>query len=699
MKIKDGGWLLPSVVNPPRVCVQLWIPDDTNHKRAFWGALYALSEWWNWQRDDSKTARDVARVWLDVFFQAQEQNLEYDACEDVGEDKCFSFPPNAPFIEWFPNNPYTQPDLVGEGYNSPAWYLATPASNIAYGTSDGDVITSLDRFPPGSLPSIIPASGLPRFRVHVNGTGVVKLHLVNMFAGSIAQITVDDNILGARFIDLLRDAISAPPEVNDLIVIETYIDTPGDHYIDVIIVSMFNDQLPFLFHGGGLRKVELCGLNASDYMPEYNLSYDGCNLLLIKDFELQSSIPLDTVLSNCGYTDGASVELRIANGCIEWRQDDDSPTWQCLIELSELEGATGPQGVQGVPGPAGPQGAPGVCPDCDEPPAPDPIDPPVGVDPVCYAAASAEEVIKATYLEFDRITNTQTSPIGIAAALIAFVAAMILFPPAITVIVPIVSAWLLLNITADATLYTPAISEASRCILFCNASINAGVVTFDFAAVRQAAVDKGAADCWPTIVFILDVIGADGLNLAATTNAAPADVECDCPDCDDGVWCYEFNFASGEQGWVGGDISNPYASAVATYSGGTGWTTKDVSGPGSNGGTNARRHVSIKRSFTSATVTSVEVQYTYTAGTFNPVNGWTRIYMLDNTGQFAGTINTAVPASPFSWSGSRTMNMVEINISSSARLNSGISYSGACTISKVIMRGEGENPFGDDNCI
>lgn len=503
MRRKDGGWLLPSVVNPPRVCVQLWIPDDTNHKRAFWGALYALSEWWNWQRDDSKTARDVARVWLDVFFQAQEQNLEYDACEDVGDDKCFSFPPNAPFIEWFPNNPYTEPDLVGEGYNSPAWYLATPASNLAYGTSDGDVITSLDRFPPGSLPSIIPASGLPRFRVHVNGTGVVKLHLVNMFAGSIAQITVDDNILGARFIDLLRDAISAPPEVNDLIVIETYIDTPGDHYIDVIIVSMFNDQLPFLFHGGGLRKVELCGLNASeqcgDVMAIKEIRVNGCNLEVL-------------------YTTS---------------EDDE---WVVVGDLTDcvVPGPQGPQGPQGVPGATGPQGAPGAageCPDCDVPPDPEPIDAPDGVSEKCFASVNAVEVLYGMFLELDRVTSiTSDNALYIAGALIAWVAAVILFPPSITIVAPLMFTLLTLALVIDPANFDEEVRDQIKCILYCNATLNPdGTVTFNYVTVRAQLAELTQTDTLRVIDLCLQVIGPEGLNLAGTTTSIQ---EADCTDCE-----------------------------------------------------------------------------------------------------------------------------------------------------------------------
>lgn len=46
--------------------------------------------------------------------------------------------------------------------------------------------------------------------------------------------------------------------------------------------------------------------------------------------------------------DGASAEMRRTSTAIQWRQDDDNPTWTDLIELSELAGADGLPGENGL---------------------------------------------------------------------------------------------------------------------------------------------------------------------------------------------------------------------------------------------------------------------------------------------------------------------------------------------------------------
>lgn len=254
------GYELPEVLTGHalrQVCFD--IPDVAEYRRAFWDKVYELTQYWRWEKTSYADMRNktAAEYWETILYSNLVRFGEDEDC--TPDDTCRAYPPTAPFIQWFPNDPVYSPDLVGDGYNAPAWYFATPASNIAYGSQTGDVITSIDRFPPGSLPTIIPASGLPRFRINVTGEGTVKAKLVNMFAGSLIQTTVDDDIGTLNFIDVSRDTISAPPETNGEITVEFTFTTPGAHFIDFIVISWVNATLPFLHHGGGLRSVELCG--------------------------------------------------------------------------------------------------------------------------------------------------------------------------------------------------------------------------------------------------------------------------------------------------------------------------------------------------------------------------------------------------------------------------------------------------------
>lgn len=81
MPNKDGGWVLPDVIDPARVCVQLYIPNDFHHRAAFWGALYELTRWYNWQRDDLHKGREAAEVWKEVWRLANTAFYAGQGCE------------------------------------------------------------------------------------------------------------------------------------------------------------------------------------------------------------------------------------------------------------------------------------------------------------------------------------------------------------------------------------------------------------------------------------------------------------------------------------------------------------------------------------------------------------------------------------------------------------------------------------------
>ena len=239
------------------LCVS--IPDAPEYRQAFWGQLWELGQEKFWEKltPDDNRAEIAAQVWRDILSSVHDAFLSGQECDRT--DTCQRYPNTASFIQYFPNDPRYTPDFVGEGYNAPAWYFATTGSNLGYGTQFGDIVTTLDRFPPGSLPTIIPASGLPRIRINVYGEGTVRLFLRNMIAGSVMQITTDDNPLSVFFVDMNRDIVSIPPETADAIAVDINLSGDGPHVIDAIVVSWLNDQIPFLHHGGGLVAVELCG--------------------------------------------------------------------------------------------------------------------------------------------------------------------------------------------------------------------------------------------------------------------------------------------------------------------------------------------------------------------------------------------------------------------------------------------------------
>lgn len=86
MPDKDGGWVLPEVINPEtRTSVCICIPDEQNHVMAFWGALRELAYWFNWQRNDAHDALPVSILWREIVDNAHQKWLDGVMCTSCDE--------------------------------------------------------------------------------------------------------------------------------------------------------------------------------------------------------------------------------------------------------------------------------------------------------------------------------------------------------------------------------------------------------------------------------------------------------------------------------------------------------------------------------------------------------------------------------------------------------------------------------------
>lgn len=69
---------LPEVIEPTEsVCIEVRVPNDIGYISAFWGQMFALTRWYAWAGDTDHTAKQVAKVWADVYAQAQESECEH----------------------------------------------------------------------------------------------------------------------------------------------------------------------------------------------------------------------------------------------------------------------------------------------------------------------------------------------------------------------------------------------------------------------------------------------------------------------------------------------------------------------------------------------------------------------------------------------------------------------------------------------
>lgn len=356
---KKKGFLLPETLTGYQLqCVSLMIPRNEEYRMAFLGHLYELARWWVWEKSyqpGDKRALEASVYWEQLI----SDTLVFDDCDpDVG---CTEFAPDSAIIQYFPNDPYKTPDLTPEGYYFPPWYVAGTVNVV--GAAPGDVVTDIVRISSGSAWTS-PLPDPPRFRITVQGTGVLELHLVTLFQGGRAQVQVDGDILSLRWVDTHRDVTSAPPETQDVIVIPIELTTPGEHFIDVTAIPTVNDEITLFGFGFGLRKVVLCG------------------------FDQPPAEPGDAPMFQF---DGDRCVLQYStNGGLSWT---DVPGWEDFA----LACFQGEPGLPGAPGEPGAPGAPGGIDDnaTDVPP---PALPPGGGAECGIATAVATAVRDVYYL-------------------------------------------------------------------------------------------------------------------------------------------------------------------------------------------------------------------------------------------------------------------------------------------------------------
>lgn len=356
---------LPSPIDDgSRICVRLWIPNISGHRQALLGAVYNLTRWYSWDRDQGHQAKEAATVWEGIY-----NDLStgfFDGCGDEG--RCFEYPNDHPIIEYAPNDPFRTPELTPAGYFTPPWYT-NPVVGWP-GVLPGDALVNFT-----SIPNVfaIPTVGFPRARIHVDGPGTINLELVQIPQGGLALITVDDNPLSAEFLDLTSIGITEITSLGfvlaalgietDAALVNTRIwrkdiDGSGNHHIDVTFLPNvgITDEILVGF-GGGIRSVVYCAQAEEIPVPviptfrftegcELQVSYDGASYVTVPGWsefaaECFTGAPGAPGADGLPGAPGASVELQMDGLDLQWRQDDDSPTWSTLWTFDEPSGGSG----------------------------------------------------------------------------------------------------------------------------------------------------------------------------------------------------------------------------------------------------------------------------------------------------------------------------------------------------------------------
>lgn len=159
-------------------------------------------------------------------------------------------------------------------------------------------------------------------------------------------------------------------------------------------------------------------------------------------------------------------------------------------------------------------------------------------------------------------------------------------------------------------------------------------------------------------------------------------------------WCYEFDFTASNGSWTTRSV---FSGTPGSYSGGTGWTHGDFR---SSAASSFYRGVEIERTFSSATITSIEMEFNLTKGSYTATSdyGVVRIHSPVGTtrAQILRTAAVSGSGQTLTFTGLITQTSITLFLHSSVQASA--SYSGSATITKVTIRGTGVNPFGADNC-
>lgn len=559
------------------------------------------------------------------------------------EEKCIEYPPYAQFIDWLPQNPFTQPELIPPGYTSPPFYIV-PDTLPFVGTQKGDVIVSLNSALLDPFPNIFPPpfgtilellnSGFPRFRVNLPGltrATQVELHMVSFPSAGIAYITQNANPIGAQWVDLNIDVTDLVPftlegALASVQIVELEITTPGDHFIDVTFLPYPDDDFPFAYFGGGLRKVVICGQDARSMayfrlrqnpedpcLMEQQLQPNGawlaafdyglCNSTFGELIRLQNQ---QKAIINRQYTtvyDGTPGSINPSAPTTSFSDNNDRETALCMAAVRYVSERMSDAWYQA-------RAQLLLLAALYSNPITRTLDKLVGGISILPAGLTAEAVIQAA----ENGSAIDDAGCGLADALKGDAISEAAFFTGIDS----------LSGTGDVgTIYT--ILKASR----------------------------GRSN----YLYFLDLLGA-------AWDLVQAGVD-DCP-CND-EWCYDIDFTVTD----GGFVSLGYGQWVA----GTGWR-------GTNVGTGAES-IYINRVLASFALTRLEI-------TVVQPNG--NCYVGLQPGDHTLVDQQNVAGSTFVWTGERTGTTLVLNPSS------GVNQGGYTLVTRLKLWGTGENPFGTDNC-
>lgn len=323
------------------------------------------------------------------------------------------------------------------------------------------------------------------------------------------------------------------------------------------------------------------------------------------------------------------------------------------------------------------------------------LPPRITADTKCDAAASVADALENQITQIITAIDNASTAFTIAGIILSIFSFGV-FAIFVSIALAIADAMIGYGSAAIEAALPPAAFDTLKCILYCymddNGRISEGDMTNIFADVGDQVGGIGAG----IINDMLSLAGVGGLNNLAAVGTSTGDCSaCDCAT----TWCKYWDFSASAGAW----------EAIAVGTGGIfgtlvpgEWQDTDavetVSSPDL-----AHRGIALRCILATRTVTHVVVTFNLTKGTYD-VNG--SALRFTNGDIFTGTVIRNTLSSvlvngtglTMDWTGTQVAEMFEFWLFSSRDQSVPYAYSGDCAITSILMEGEGENPFGPDDC-
>lgn len=253
-----------------------------------------------------------------------------------------------------------------------------------------------------------------------------------------------------------------------------------------------------------------------------------------------------------------------------------------------------------------------------------------------------------------------------------------------------------LGSAAIAAALPPSAYETFACILYCYMDDNGRISAGDLPNIYQDTVDQIGATGGTILNQMMELAGEGGLNnIAASGTSTGSCGSCGCSP----TWCKYWDFSADSGGWdaiaLGAGI---FGTLVPDEWQGTD-AVETVSNPDI-----AHHGVVLRRLFPTRTVTHIVVTWDLTKGFIDQTAG--SAVRLTNGAIFTGSVLRNVAFSALAngtnltvdWTGSISSEQIEFWVFSSRDSTAPYTYGGTANVKSILMEGEGENPFGSNDC-